>query len=299
VARRLAAQTDGVDAIADEVRGPVRAAGGLVVRDEKVLLVHRPRFDDWSLPKGKLKRREHPMAGAVREVREESGVLGVPGVRLPSARYDVWSGDALVAKLVDYWAMSVGEIDAFTPGDEVDNVAWLALNEAQKLLSYPRDVHVLTAYRELPPLRPPVVLLRPVSADPPVDGDAPGADSIGTLLGLMRPGRLISTDDGPSRRTLAPLAQARGIEIELDERFGDDSDPERAATLLGELVATGATTVVCGQTGLFSALPVLGAARSLSQEAREVHGVGPGDGLVLSFAGDTLVAADPFSPALE
>ena len=84
----------------------IRAAGGVVVKDGQILLVHRPRHDDWSLPKGKIKRGEHPLAGAVREVHEETGVRGLPGVRLPTVTYEVWAGDSLVDKQVDYWAMT-------------------------------------------------------------------------------------------------------------------------------------------------------------------------------------------------
>ena len=93
---------------------PLRSAGGVVARSHpesaagtEVALVHRPRFDDWSLPKGKLKRDEHPLAAAVREVREETGVRALVGARLPTVSYDVWAGDELREKVVDYWAMTV------------------------------------------------------------------------------------------------------------------------------------------------------------------------------------------------
>src|SRR5258708_3255491 len=100
MARRVTAQTDGVDAPARRPGpgggsgvGLLRSAGGVAARSNpeggtEVALVHRPRFDDWSLPKGKLKRGEHPLAAAVREVREETGADALVGARLPTVSYD-------------------------------------------------------------------------------------------------------------------------------------------------------------------------------------------------------------------
>jgi len=158
----IAAQTDGVDALNPEdapaaqaevvnrlAGARIRAAGGVVGRDgsggTEVVLVHRPRFDDWSLPKGKLKRGEHPLAGAIREVEEETGISAWAGPRLPTARYDVWSGDSLAEKSVDYWAMTIDPSSGptFTAGDEVDDIAWLPVTAAIARLSYPHDKLVL------------------------------------------------------------------------------------------------------------------------------------------------------------
>jgi len=277
-----------VDAIADAQpgTGAVRAAGGLVVRDGQVLLVHRPRFDDWSLPKGKLKRGEHPLAGAIREVTEETGVVGVPGVRLPTARYEVWSDGALVEKLVDYWSMTVGEIENFAPGDEVDEVGWMTVPEALGILTYPRDVRVLRAFSELPPLGPPVVWVRPLD-----DPDARQAAALARLLAMFRPGRLL-TAVVDYRPTLAPLARALDIEIEVDERL----DSAAAESVLPQLAGPRAA-VVCAQIGPAAAYRKR--ARSLSAEAGTVAAIGPGDGLVFSFSGDTLAAMDPLSSGVS
>lgn len=112
--------------------------------------MHRPRFDDWSLPKGKLKRHEHPLAAAVREVREETGVRALVGARLPTVSYDVWAGDELREKVVDYWAMTVAGEASWRAGREVDEVIWLPVDKALKQLSYPHDRRVLRAFAELP-----------------------------------------------------------------------------------------------------------------------------------------------------
>src|SRR3954453_21560160 len=116
----------------------VRAAGGVVWRRAgdtvAIAVVHRPRYDDWSLPKGKLDPGESWQDAALREVREEIGLRCTLGEELASAAYDVAAG----RKVVRYWLMAP-ESGAFEPNDEVDEVRWLSPEEAQRLLSYEHD----------------------------------------------------------------------------------------------------------------------------------------------------------------
>lgn len=118
----------------------VRAAGCVLWRrspttgDLEICLVHRPKYDDWSHPKGKLKRGEDPLAGALREVEEETGHRCTAGPRLPTTHYVV-NGRA---KQVSYWAAeAIG--GHFTPSREVDRVGWLAPATARARLTHPRD----------------------------------------------------------------------------------------------------------------------------------------------------------------
>ncbi|MER8198979.1 NUDIX hydrolase [Streptomyces microflavus] len=108
--------------------------------DVEVCLVHRPRWDDWSHPKGKLKRGEEPLAAAVREVLEETGHHCAPGVRLPTARYLVDGRPKEVA----YWAAEATG-GAFEANDEVDRLLWLTPEAARVRLTQPRDREQLTA----------------------------------------------------------------------------------------------------------------------------------------------------------
>ena len=117
----------------------VEAAGGVVVRDGQVLLVHRPRYDDWTLPKGKLDRGESFEDAALREVREETGFSCVLGRELPSSEY---RDNKERPKLVRYWLMEV-EGGAFEPNEEVDELRWLEPGEAVEALTYERDREVL------------------------------------------------------------------------------------------------------------------------------------------------------------
>jgi len=114
----------------------VRAAGGVVVRDGRIAVVHRPRYDDWSLPKGKLDAGETWEGCALREVEEETGLRCTLGEPLQTARYTDRRGRP---KEVRYWRMAVDEDMGFTPGDEVDELRWLSPQEAESLLSYLHD----------------------------------------------------------------------------------------------------------------------------------------------------------------
>ncbi len=109
-------------------------------RDVEVLLVHRPQQRDWSLPKGKLIRRETALACALREVREETGLYCVAGDELPHTRSIDRKGRM---KRVRYWAMQevVGE---FRPNDEVDQIRWLHVGYVSELLTYEHD-HAVVA----------------------------------------------------------------------------------------------------------------------------------------------------------
>ncbi|MCP5026579.1 MAG: NUDIX hydrolase, partial [Actinomycetia bacterium] len=126
----------------------VRASGGVVVRHDgpraRILLVHRPRYDDWTIPKGKLGPGETDEECAVREVEEETNVSCVLGPELPSIRYLDKKGRP---KLVRYWLMDgptpPAEADDFEANDEVDRIRWVELAEARALLSYPRDLEVV------------------------------------------------------------------------------------------------------------------------------------------------------------
>ncbi len=121
-------------------RTTVRAAGCVLWRRSprapglELCLVHRPKYDDWSHPKGKLKHGETPLAGALREVAEETGYGAAPGAELPSVHY-LADGRP---KEVRYWA-AAATTGAFTPSDEVDRILWLAPDAARARLTQPRD----------------------------------------------------------------------------------------------------------------------------------------------------------------
>ena len=133
----------------------VQAAGGLVVRrhagELEIVVVHRPAHQDWSFPKGKLEEGETFELAALREVREETGMFCRLVRFVGHTEYVDRKGRP---KAVAYWVMSA-EGGFFTPNDEVDELRWLTLDGAGRLLSYPRDrelVAVLLAADQVEPL---------------------------------------------------------------------------------------------------------------------------------------------------
>jgi len=135
----------------------VRAAGGVVCRDVvvadeqgetrpgvEIILVHRPRYDDWSFPKGKLDKGESFEDAAVREVAEETGLVCTLGRELPSTEYVDAKGRL---KLVRYWAMRVVGVEPWAPGDEVDRRLWATLDDAGAMLTYAHDRALLDLLR--------------------------------------------------------------------------------------------------------------------------------------------------------
>ena len=119
----------------------IHAAGGVVVRDGKVLLVHRPRYNDWTFPKGKLDPGESFADAALREVEEETGLRCTLDRELPATHYQVGSRP----KLVRYWLMTPEAETPFVPNDETDDLRWVTPGEALAILTYDRDRDVLTA----------------------------------------------------------------------------------------------------------------------------------------------------------
>lgn len=130
----------------DSHKFEVRAAGGIVWRKTKhsveVVLVHRPRYDDWSFPKGKTEAGETDEQTARREVAEETGLDCRLGEELPHVTYRDNKGRS---KIVRYWVMTVrgGE---FKPNDEVDRIAWMSVERAARKLTYGHDAGVLEAF---------------------------------------------------------------------------------------------------------------------------------------------------------
>ena len=129
----------------DPEAAEVKASGGVVWRRDggrvEVVVVHRPRYDDWSLPKGKLDKGESWEQAALREVEEEVGLRCRLGPELVPTAYEDRKGRA---KVVRYWLMEPEDDPGFEPNDEVDEMRWLDGEQAAELLSYPRDAELVS-----------------------------------------------------------------------------------------------------------------------------------------------------------
>ena len=122
------------------IRDLIVAAGGIVHRDGRVLLVHRPRYNDWSLPKGKVDGGESPGEAALREVREETGWTCRSVQFVGACGYEVKG----VPKTVLYWLMEPVSQGPIEDTGEVAEIAWADLAEASRLLTYPLEQEMLS-----------------------------------------------------------------------------------------------------------------------------------------------------------
>ncbi|MFC5266792.1 NUDIX domain-containing protein [Kribbella qitaiheensis] len=243
----------------------VIAAGGVVWREShgsrQVLLVHRPRYDDWSLPKGKLNPREHVLVAARREIEEETGQQVILGPSLGIQRYDVRKNGGTAPKLVHYWAASLaGPEQEFEPNDEVDKLEWLPVDQAQERLSYPRDVDILNCLDAVLPVESTVVVVRHAAAvkrkewsgkdivRPLTDDGAATAERLSEVLAALGVNRLHSSNAERCVRTVTPYAASIGRQIHLHPEIseqGYEKDPSALETVVAKAWRPGKVTLIC------------------------------------------------------
>jgi 8-oxo-dGTP diphosphatase len=293
----------------------IRAAGAVLWRtgpadggnpeSMQVAVVHRPRYDDWSLPKGKLAPAETELTAAVREVAEETGMQVCVGPLIGQTHYRVATADGSAAKTVSYWSMrAVG--GQFDPTDEVDALDWLALDKARARLDFDQDRDVLDAFTRMPIADATIVLVRHARAGKrsewakrdelrPLDGA--GRRQAGELVGFFdrfRPTRLISADRVRCVQTVQPYADASGLPLEVDPGFNDDAyllDPAASRDRLLALAAPGQVCVVCGQGVSIPSLIEELAPRRVDVTTRKATA------WVLSLRDGSVVAADRYDDA--
>ncbi|NAS26627.1 NUDIX domain-containing protein [Herbidospora sp. NEAU-GS84] len=226
----------------------IHAAGAVIWRGDEsspeVAVVHRPKYDDWSFPKGKLKSGEHVIAGALREVREETGLSVVLGRSLPPVHY---LKDGRL-KRVDYWAARVSAEDDLTAVDEVDEVVWMSLGEARDRLTYEWDAGLLRALTAAPLVTVPLILVRHGLAGSrsewkghddrrPLDADGLAqADVVAAALAAYAPRHLVSSPSRRCTQTLKPYATATGLPIRKEKLLSEPGyDPKDTLRLVRKL----------------------------------------------------------------
>jgi 8-oxo-dGTP diphosphatase len=230
----------------------------------RVALVHRPRYDDWTLPKGKLEAGEQPLLAAIREVWEETGARAEVGRRLATVEY----GLGPATKRVSYWSMCYldGEHES---SDEVDELRWLTVAEAAQLLTYPIDRGVLADFARLPAEATEVLLMRHAKAGN--RSDHRGEDRLRPLdkigrrharesvpfLRAFNPKRILAADRLRCEQTVQPLANSLSLPISIAPEYSDEAcadDVQQAAKSLLALAAADGTSVICSQGKAIPAL---------------------------------------------
>ena len=295
---------------------PVLAAGAVLWRptadsaDIEVAVIHRPRYDDWSLPKGKVDPGESEPVTAVREIHEETGFRAVLGRRLGSVCYPVEQG----TKSVRYWAARAdsdvgGE---FTPNDEVDKIMWLPVPDAMTRLEYPHDRKVLRRFTKQPADTHTVLIVRHGTAgrksrykgddrQRPLDkhGRAQAESLVGLLLAF-----------GATDLHAADRARCRSDDRTAGRRTGHHDSatsphsPKRPTRTIGNARAS-ALCEIAGQSGTRVICTQGKVIPDLVQWWCDRDGVRPdksrnrkGGTWVLSLAGSRLVAADHIASPL-
>ena len=230
------------------VREVVSAGAVVLGPAATVLLVHRPRYDDWSFPKGKLDRGEHATAAAVREVEEETGVRVRLGVPLHSQRYPIRVG----TKLVHYWVgRAVGDHDvgSYEPNSEIDEVAWFPIDKARRRLTYQFDIDTLDeALAHAQKTRTLVILrhsqARSRKAWRADDRERPllatgkhQADRLVPVLSAYDVRRLVSSSSTRCVQTLERYAATTGRKLRTDDQLSEeDSSPKAVRAVLEPLM---------------------------------------------------------------
>lgn len=250
----------------------IRAAGAVAWRPgpdgaTEIMLVHRARYGDWSLPKGKAEPGEPLPVTAVREVAEEGGARLALGRRLVGARYKV-SGRA---KRVSYWSARVtGVDDGAVPNHEVDEIAWLPPDAARARVSYAQDREVLEDFMAAPADTVPLILLRHSAAEPkdrwpgedaarPLSdqGRADAAAAAGLLACFAPRAGVFTSPAVRCAETVRPYAEAAGVRVRPADVLGvTRTDSPACRAFLASVLASGQPSILCAHrenlTGLLA-----------------------------------------------
>ncbi len=279
------------------------SAGGVVLREHtngpQVLLIHRKRYDDWSLPKGKGETDELLPETAVREIREETGVEARLGLRLPSIRYKIDKSP----KAVHFWRSAVLSQRPRRPDHEVSAVKWFPVEAALEQVTYPDERAIIEAAVQTPPTNA-LLIVRHAKAMQRKhwSGDdqkrrlsgrgRAQAERLIDVLAAFGIERLVSSASERCKETLKPYAKTQKIGIETYDQLTEESaakNPKAVRKLMAELLKNlDRPTAVCGHRPV---LPEIYAGLGIKDKPMVVSEV-----RALHFGPDGLVTMETFKP---
>jgi len=287
----------------------IRAAGALLWRESsageiEVALVHRPRYDDWSLPKGKIDGDETPLACAYREVFEETGIKARFTRQLGSVEYE----DNGTQKRVKYWvAQALGTSD-FVANEEVDQLRWLKPSDSIELATHQSDKEMIERFLEIEGPTDTLIILRHTKALE--RGDWDGDDSLRTLneSGFAQAKSLIdhlapfgideiyTSDFTRCVQTVSPLGESRGLVVSKVPSLNEatfESDPERSISFANALKQDERNILICSHNPVIPTM--LRGILNTKLKNKDLIKLEPGDAwLVHRFKGE-IVALDYLS----
>ncbi|QYJ03906.1 NUDIX hydrolase [Nocardioides panacisoli] len=286
-------------------RAAVRAAGVVAFRPgREVLVVHRPKYDDWSFPKGKVERGEHLAVTAVRETAEETGLHVRLGAPLPQQQYRAKGRP----KTVDYWTARVvgdDDVSGYEPNDEIDDVAWVPLAEAPDRLTYDQDRETLAAAAAQRRKTRALVVLRHGQARsrkawsgddrqrPLLQRGHGQADRVVPLLAAYDVTRVVTSSSVRCRQTVAPYAEMTGWDpLALDSLSEEDADLDGLTAVITDLVDQKTGAVVCTHRPV---LPLVFDALGLRKKHR-AEDLSPAEMLVVHLRKGRVVAVERHAP---
>lgn len=275
----------------------ISASGAVVLRGtapaREVLVVHRPRYDDWSLPKGKVDPDEYLAVTAVREVREETGYRIRLQRQLTISKYPVNSGN----KTVTWWQAELADPEPGPSDDETDEVEWWPIEKAIAELNYPDEVAAITEALRTPTGLP-LLVVRHAKAMQRKSWHGRDADrrlvergrrqarALSGLLAAFGVNELVSSSSNRCMKTFVPYAARMGLEIEPVDALSEEAAeakpagvPKAMAKIKAKALETGRPTAVCGHRPVLPAMFEL-----LGVKPRQV--LKPGEVVVVSLEGD-------------
>ena len=284
----------------------ILAAGALVWRKSKekkieIAVIHRPKYNDWTIPKGKVELNESSIACAYREVIEETSIETEFGMYLGEVKYQSLDGP----KQVSFWSAQVVKENTFTPNSEVDAIKWVEAAKAAKFLSLDSDREILSKFNKLKYESKPLVLLRHAKALSRDEWQGDDDDRPLDSLGQMQAKRLLSiyqafnleqihtSDAIRCYDTVEPMAKALGLRLEVSNKLSESAfkkDKEDAFDYARDLIKSDKRALLCSHNPI---LPkVLNKLTKKSDVESDEEKLYPADAWVIHRIGKEVIQID-------